>query len=146
MANPNVPQGTINRLLAALVIPSFPSLNITASYLGKEGLRIALEDPSVEYIRTLTGAATSPQPFKLARITANLLKSQPLAGLYRAQEQQNSLLGDGLTLYADSAVFPVYILNNCSIMNVPGVDFSGKDADYNVELMGIYPINNFLFQ
>lgn len=146
MANQLVPQGVVNRLLTSLQVPGFPNLNITAPFLGAAGIRVAFEDVSTEYIKTLTGAVTSPQPFQLARITANLLKTQVLASAYRAQMESNALLGDGLTLYSDSAVFPVYTLFNCSIATVPSLDFAGKDADFNVEIAGIYYINSQLFQ
>lgn len=41
--NPLIPQGTLNRVRASVVWPSFPNLNVTASYLGRMGIRLSLD-------------------------------------------------------------------------------------------------------
>ena len=41
MANPQVIQGTLNRLLANVVYADFPQLNVTAPYLAKEAISMS---------------------------------------------------------------------------------------------------------
>ena len=85
MANPLVAQGTLNRILGSVVWPSFSALNVTSSFLGKQGIRLALEGESTLFIPTMTGAVTSPEPYMMIGLTINLLKTQSLAAQYKSQ-------------------------------------------------------------
>ena len=83
--NPQIPLGTLNRLLTQVTWNSFPSLNVTPSYLGRESVHLARDGEAVVYIPTLTGAVTSPEPYLMITMTMHLLKTQGLAGQYEAQ-------------------------------------------------------------
>jgi len=144
MANPQVPQGSLNRLRASIVIPQFPQLNVTAAFLGEEAIRLAFEGDSTTFINTLTGAVTSPEPYIAASLTISLLKTQNLANAYKAQMEQSALLGD-LTVRPDSAILNPYLLENCAIENVQELNFSGRDAAYRVMIKGFYIVNNVLW-
>lgn len=143
-ANPLVPQGTLNRLLASVVWTSFPSLNVTSSYLGKQGIRLALEGESTVFIPTMTGLVTSPEPYMMFTLTLNLLKTQGLAGLYKQQMETLATIGDG-TVYPDNTTLPVYQIANCAIESVRELDFSGDDAVYAVTCKGYYLVNSALW-
>lgn len=138
--NPLVPQGTLNLLRGSVVVTSFPSLNVTAPFLGKAGIRLTFEGDTTLYIDTMTGAVTSPQPYLRVTVEMDLLKTQNVAVLYKAQQEALSTIGD-LVVYSDATNFPTYQLTNCSIMRTPGVDFSGTTPIYSVMLGGIYNIN-----
>lgn len=144
MANPLVPQGTLNRLRGSIVIPLFPQLNITASFLGKEGISISFEGDTTTTIPTMTGVVQSPEPYQMARIAAHMLKSQSLAALWEAQRLSLSLIGD-VVLTTDSLTMPKYILSNCSIMNVDEIKANGDNAEYGIVISGIYLINASLW-
>lgn len=144
MANPLVPQGTLNRLRGSVVIPAFPQLNITASFLGKEGISISFEGDTTTSITTMTGVVQSPEPYQMARIAAHLLKSQSLAALWEAQRLSLSLIGD-VVLSTDSLTMPKYILSNCSIMNVDEIKANGDSAEFGIVISGIYSINASLW-
>ena len=45
-----VQQGTLNRLRGSLTIPDLPELNVTAPFLGKEGIAMSFEGNSTVYI------------------------------------------------------------------------------------------------
>ena len=60
MSNPQVLQGTLNRLLASVVYANFPQLNVTSAYLAKEAISIGFDGDTSLLIGTLTSAVTSP--------------------------------------------------------------------------------------
>lgn len=142
--NPLVSQGSLNRLRASVIWPAFPALNVTAPFLGKEGIRLALEGEATVFIETMTGAVTSPQPYQLIALTINLIKSQPLAEAYKSQVELSALLGDGV-VRPDATPLSPYQLTNCSIQNVRELNFDGSDAGYAVALKGYYNINSALW-
>lgn len=144
MANPQILQGTINRLRASVVIPAFPQLNVTAAFLGEEGIKMAFEGDATTFINTLTGAVTSPEPYLMVNVTVNLLKTQAIANIWKNQMETISLLGD-LTIRPDAASLNPYALVNCSIMRPNDLDFTGKSAAYPISIRGYYNINNSLW-
>lgn len=144
MPNPIVDQGSLNLLRASVVVSAFPTLNITAPYVHKNGIKLSFQGESVIYDQTLVGAVTSQQPYMIAEAEVPLLKSQALANLYKQQMETNSLLGN-VTLRGDAVPLSVYQLSNCSIRSMRPLDFSGQHAEYTIILAGIYYINANLF-
>lgn len=143
-ANPLIAQGTLNRLRASVVWPGFPQLNVTAPYLGKGGIRLALEGESTAFLPSMTGAVTSPEPYMMINLVMELLKSQGLADLYKQQMEQSALLGDGV-VRTDSAVLGNYQIVNCAIEGVRELNLAGDDAAYAVTCKGYYFVNQALF-
>ncbi len=144
MPNPLVQQGTLNKVRASVTWPSLPALNVTASYLSKEGIRLTLQGESTLYLPTMTGAVTSQEPYMIIEATLNLLKSQALANLYKQQMEDNALLGDG-TIRPDATPLSPYQVTNCAISGVRELDFSGEHAVFAVMIKGYYLINSSLF-
>lgn len=147
MANPNVPQGTLNRLKSSVVIAAFPALNATPSFMGKEMVGLDFEGDIVTYVTTSTGAITSPEPYQKITLTIHLLKTQNLANLYKAQLEANALLGD-ITVYPDvqpGEGLTTYSLSNCAIQRVSPLKFDGMDAGWVVVIGGQYYVNNQLW-
>lgn len=144
MANPLISQGSLNRLRASVVWNDFPSLNVTSSYLGKDGVTLALDGNATTFINTMTGAVTSPEPYQMITLTLNLLKTQSLAGLYKAQQENDCLLGNGV-VRPDSVALPAYDITNCAIESIRELKFSGEDAAFAVTIKGYYIINSVLY-
>ena len=142
--NQLVAQGILNRLVAAVQWTDFPELNVTAPFLGREGIRLALEGNSTTYLPTMTGAVVSQEPYMMINMTINLLKTQALAEAYKTQMELDSLLGDG-QVFPDVPVgsggLALYQLVNCSISDIPAQDYSGSSAMYPVTIRGYYNIN-----
>ncbi len=138
-------QGTLNRLLANLVIPNYPGLNLTASYFGKEGLRLSLDGNATDLIDTMTGGVTSPAPYMRATIAGHLLRSQALANSWKSQMETSTLIGD-VTCYGDATTMGVWQIVNTSIMTVRELNFDGTDPGYQISLIGYYQINSSLYQ
>jgi hypothetical protein len=156
--NPNIQQGTLNRVKASVSIPLYPNLNVTPSYLGKEGISLALEGNAADYIGSMTGAVPSPVPYQIATLTVNLLKSQPFAQSYKLQFEDTVLIGD-ITVYPDVGVaapsgsgqggtaygLQQYQLRNCVLETVANMSFAGEQATYVVTIKGYYEVNNAMF-
>ena len=145
MPNPNVPLGSLNRLRASVIWTNFPALNVTASFLGKEGIRWAVEGEATTFIGAMVGAVTSPEPYLLFTMTMHLLKPQTLSDAYKVQMELNSLLGDGIVRPDVATGLSPYAISNCSIQRPGDLSFAGTEADYPVMIKGTYYINSSLF-
>ncbi len=147
-ANPLVPQGVLNRLVASINWNNFPELNITPPYLTKEAIRLALDGETTHYVPTATGAVTSPEPYMMITATAHLIKPQPLAAAYKAQMETNSLLGDGVIrpdVAASQGGLTPFDVANCSIQAVRELNFDGSDGGFVITLRGYWIINSELW-
>lgn len=144
MANNLVGQGSLNRLLASMTFADHPELNVTKGYLGKSQLMLNLEGVTTAQLPTQTGFVNSPEPYQIGRVTIHLLKTQGLANIYKAQIENNTVIGDS-TCRSDSSIFNPYNLANCSISGTEGLAFDGTTPDYTVTVTGIYYINASLF-
>jgi len=142
--NPMVPQGTLIKVRAAVLWPSFDNLNVTASYLGDDMLRLSFGGPATTRINVATGQVTSPEPYIPVVLRVHLLKTQSLAAAYKKKMEGSSLLGDG-TVLPDATTFPPYNLVNCSIDNVEAIDFNGKVPGWIIDIGGTYIVNNDLW-
>ena len=142
--NPLIAQGTLNRVKAAVQFDTFAALNISASYLGKEGIRLQLGGTVTTQINSMTGIVTSPEPYQPIVCTINLLKTQALGAAFKAQLELLSLLGD-FTVYPDAVTLPPFPITNGSILNAEPGPFDGNDALYVITLGGAYIINQGLW-
>src|ERR1700742_4394296 len=95
--NPLVDQGVLNRVRGSVVWSGFPALNVTAPYLGKDGIGIAFEGDGSATTGTMTGTMTgvvqSLEPYVMVTLKIGLLRTQPLADAYKKQWELNALLG-----------------------------------------------------
>ena len=144
MANPIVPQGTLNRLRGSLTLPAFTALNVTAPFLGKEGISITFEGVVTTPIETMTGLVMSPEPYQRVSASIHLLKSQTLANSWKRQLETLSLIGDA-TIKTDAATLNPYQLSNTTIYQVAPLSFDGQNAGWTVSIVGIYYINSALW-
>lgn len=143
-ANPLIDQGTLNRIRGSVVIPDFPTLNVTAPFLGKAGIGLGVQGESTTFINTLTGSVTSPEPYMAAVVTLHLLKTQSLAALYKARMELDARIG-GLQVIPDAVGFPNYEFLNCAIASVREMSFAGDDAGFVITVRGYYNINSSLW-
>ena len=144
MANPIVPQGALNRLRASVTVTGFPGLNITASYLGKEGISLSFDGLITTPIETMVGVVPSPEPYQKVTVSAHLLKTQALANAWKQQLESLSLIGD-ITVRSDAATLDPYQLSNCYITNISPQKFAGDDAGWVISLGGVYYVNASLW-
>ena len=144
MANPIVPQGTLNRLRGSVTVPGNTTLNVIASYLGKDGISVSFDGAANTAIDTMVGLVQSPEPYQRVSVAIHLLKTQTLADAWKQTIESNVLIGD-ISIKTDSAQLSSFQLSNCAVMNVNPLKFDGTDAGYIVVLTGIYYINSQLW-
>ena len=140
-SNPMIPAGTLNRLRGSVNLVSIPELNVTAPYLGKAGITLQLEGESTTMIPAMAGVVTSPEPYMMATVVINLLKTQGLAALYKAQMENTCLIGD-FVVTPDAKTLPTYYISNSAIESVKEMSFNGEDAGFAITLKGTYYVNN----
>jgi hypothetical protein len=142
--NPQIAQGVLNRVLTAIVIPSNTALNITAPYMSKGFARLEFEGDWTGQIGTGTGVVNSPEPYIMAQVTVNLLRTQALAANWVAQGQQATYIGQ-VNVHSDTSTFPVTSMVNASIIRIDPGAFDGTDPVVRLILRGSYPINAALW-
>ena len=142
--NPLITQGTLNRLRGSVVYSNNATLNVTAPYLAREAISVSFDGDAGMLIPTLTGGVTSPEPYQMANITINLIKSQALANVYKTQIETNVNVGD-VSVISDSATLGDYQFTNCVIRGVRDVTFDGNVAGFVVTLTGVYSVNSALW-
>jgi hypothetical protein len=143
-SNPMIPQGTLNRLRGSVNFVSNSQLNVTAPYLGKAGITLTLEGESTLMIPTMSGVVTSPEPYMMVSATINLLKTQNLAAVFKAQMENTTLIGD-FVVTPDASTLPTYYVNNAAIESVKEMGLNGEDAGFVITLKGYYLVNNALW-
>lgn len=145
MGNPLVDQGVLNRLVASVTWTDFPALNVTASYLDKEGLNARMEGAASLQHPTMTGLVQSPEPYLLFSVVIALLRTQPLADAYKTQWETNCLIGEG-TVWPDVMTgISSFPLQNVSIQSVGDLLLNGTTPVFGVTCTGFYVINNALW-
>ena len=144
MANPYVPQGTLNRALTSLSVIEIPELNVTTGYFSEQLAVLNFEDRISDYIPTTAGAVPSPRLVQFVTVRAYLNKAQGLAAQWEQQRRTNAILGD-VVVVTDSSTLPVYYLQNCVLENVDALNLNGTSADFAISIRGTYPVNADLF-
>lgn len=144
MPNPLIPQGSLNRVRGSVTFASFPNLNVTASYLGKEGISLHKNTDVTTQLPQMTGLVNSPEPYVTVLVTIHLIRSQALAKQYEDQQALNSVLGEA-RIVGDSSAMDDWQILNASILNVQEMKLDGTDASYVVSIGGYLPQNSALW-
>lgn len=145
MANPLIDLGQLNRLKTSVLIANFPELNVSASFLGEEGVNLRMNAAVTTRLPAMTGSVPSPEPYVPVTLVIHLIKSQPLSALFQAQMQDISVIGDLVVRPDVVAGLGPYYLSNCSIDNVGELSFNGRSIDYGVEIGGNWNVNSALW-
>ncbi|MHB2339096.1 hypothetical protein ACYBPT_13385 [Klebsiella pneumoniae] len=140
MANPLVPQGFLNRVRGALSVTDTPALNVSASYLAKDGISLRPEGPATDIIPTMTGTVGSQTPYQQVTLTVHLLKTQGLGESYRQRFLTDTSLGE-IVVTPDATTFGNITLLNCYLVNFNELAFSGMDPAFVVTISG-YMVTN----
>lgn len=144
IGNPQISQGFLNRVRGNIQVPSFPALNVTASYLGEGGFEFTTTSPATTMINQMVGRTVSPEPYQAVTVGIHLVKAQSLASVWEAQRQFLTAIGN-ILVFTDANTLPSYAFTNMAIENVGPIVSNGKSTEYMVTLMGTYIVNNNLF-
>ena len=142
--NPQVAQGTLNKVRASVVVPSYTNLNIDSSHMAKKFVTTTPDGDSVMQPETATGIVNSPEPYVMYTITVGILRSQALAASWQSQMETQSSIGR-VIVHPDSAAFPSLTFYNCSILRIDPGPFDGSDPTVDVQLRGVYQTNSDLW-
>jgi|SRR6185312_5317996 len=146
-SNPLVAQGSLNRVQASVSIPNNTSLNVTAPFLGTEGIHMAVEGTASQMLDTMTGLVISPEVYMHGRVTIQLIKSQALADAWKTQMELDARIGT-ITIRPDLSPgggLSPYVFQNCAITSVRELNFTGSDPGWVVEVRGFYSVNSVLW-
>jgi hypothetical protein len=141
---PLVAQGNLNRLRGSIIFPDFPSLNITAPFLGPEGINLNPEGVITDVLETMTGTVNSPVPYQMVTVEVELLKTQSFSDLFKQQLESDSVLGD-FTVRVDTTTLTSYAINNGSIAMASPGRLNGKNVGFMVTFRGFYLVNSTLY-
>lgn len=141
MGNPLVPQGFLNRVRGALSVTDVPALNVTASYLGKDGISMRPDNAATDIIPTMTGTVGSQTPYQQVTVTVHLLRTQGLGASYQQRFATDTALGE-VVITPDATTFGNFTLLNCYLLNFNELPFNGMDAGFVVTIGGYLPAND----
>lgn len=141
MPNPVIPVGGLNRVRASIKFTDHPELNVSASYLAKEGVELVFQGNMTDFLPAMTGAVQSPQPYLIMQAKVHLLRSQALGAQYKAQWEANTAVGDA-KVYSDSSTFGDFEVMNTAITNVQDMSFAGGEPGVAITITGTYYINS----
>lgn len=141
MGNPLVPQGFLNRVRGALSVTDVPALNVTASYLGKDGISMRPDNAATDIIPTMTGTVGSQTPYQQVTVTVHLLKTQGLGASYQQRFATDTALGE-VVITPDATTFGNFTLLNCYLLTFNELPFNGMDAGYVVTIGGYLTTND----
>ncbi|WP_237929998.1 hypothetical protein [Buttiauxella sp. S19-1] len=136
--------GVLNRVRASTKYDDFPELNVSASYLAKQGIEISFQGNITDFLPAMTGAVQSPQPYLLSQVKLHILRSQSLASQYKARWELDSKVGN-VRLYTDSSVFGEFDLSDAAITSVADMTFAGGDPGVAITLTGTYYVNSSMW-
>jgi hypothetical protein len=142
--NPQIAQGTLNRLLGSVVFLEHPELNITAPFLSQEAISITFSNDAGLLLPTMTGGVNSPEPYQMVDIAIHLIRAQSFSDLYKQQIEDDTNVGD-FTVIPDSVTLSEYVIVNGIIKGQREVSFDGKQPGLLITLSGIYYVNNSLW-
>lgn len=142
--NPQVSQGTLNKVRASVVVPSYTSLNIDSSHMSKKFVTAAPDGDATMQYETATGVVNSPDPYVMYTVTVGVLRTQNLSSSWQTQLQTQTAIGR-VIVHPDSTAFPTITLYNASILKVEPGPFDGSDPTVDITIRGVVQVNSDLW-
>lgn len=142
--NPTLIPGNLNRIRGTILVPGNATLNVTAPYLGKEGIVIAPQSAVVTQMQGMTTVVNSEEPYQIVQVTAAIMKSLALSAAYLSQIQNSPTLGS-ITVTSDTSTIPSFTLYNVAITNWSQISMAGLQPDFTVTFQGQFNISNDLW-
>lgn len=144
MANPQVNLGQLNRVKGSVSVIEHPELNVTASFLVKEGLSLSWDGELVTFIPTMTGVVLSPEPYQQVTLTVGILKTTQLSNIYKTRMESDATIGT-IVVNPDSSNFAKFTIENCAIEGLEPTTFNGTDAGFRIRIKGTWQTNSVLY-
>ena len=144
MANPLLIPSPLNRVRANVSIPAVQNLNVTAPYLGTEGISVTFNGNVTTQLNGMCSTVNSEEPYVPVQIRISLLKSLALSSQWMNQVQTSPSLGQ-VTVTSDTAMFETMNFYNCAIMSVGDLAMNGTQAEFQIVINGFWPTSADLF-
>ena len=144
MANPLINLGTLNRVRASVVFPSFTALNITSSQMGRRFVSLTFDEDFVQQIQQGVGIINSPEPYVMATVTCDVLRTLPLAQAFISQLEQTAVLGT-VYVHSDTSTFPKRTVYNASVLKADPGAYDGINSVLALTIRGVFYPNNTLW-
>lgn len=144
MSAPLIAQGTLNRLRGSVVFAEAQDLNITAPFLGPEGINLTPEGEISDTLPTMTGSVPSPVPYQFMTVEVELLKTQTFSDRFKRRIEVNSFVGP-MVVRPDAKTLSNYLIFNASIVAAGPGRLNGTSAAFVVAIRGYYLINASLY-
>ena len=142
--NPTLIPGNLNRIRGTILVPGNATLNVTAPYLGKEGIVIAHQSAIVTQMQGMTTVVNSEEPYQIVQVTAAIMKSLALSAAYIEQIKNSPTLGQ-ITVTPDTTTLPAFTLYNVAITNWSQISMAGLQPDFTVTFQGQFNVSNDLW-
>ena len=142
--NPTLVPGNLNRIRGTILVPGNATLNVTAPYLGKEGIVIAPQSAIVTQMQGMTTVVNSEEPYQIVQVTAAIMKSLALSAAYIEQIKNSPTLGQ-ITVTPDTTTLPAFTLYNVAITNWSQISMAGLQPDFTVTFQGQFNVSNDLW-
>lgn len=140
MPNPLINQGVFNRVRGSIKFDDFPGLNVTASWLTQEGIDISFQGDAGVLLPTMTGGASSPQPYQMVNFRVHLVRSQVLAQLFKNQIEKDTFLGKA-KVFTDTSTLGDFTIRQATIRSMEDFTPNGQAPGVVVSIFGIYDVN-----
>lgn len=142
--NPTLIPGNLNRIRGTILVPGNATLNVTAPFLGKEGIVIAPQSAVVTQMQGMTTVVNSEEPYQIVQVTAAIMKSLALSAAYIEQIKNSPTLGT-VTITPDTSTIPAFTLYNVAITNWSQISMAGLQPDFTVTFQGQYNVSQDLW-
>lgn len=141
MPSPLVNQGFLNRVKGAVNVTDDPDLNVTASYLGTDGISLRPDTAAADVIPTLTGTVGSQAPYQQVTLTVHMLRTQALSAAWQNRFSTSTALGE-IEVTPDASTFNSYTVLNAYLTNFQEINITGRDPGYVAIISGYIVTNN----
>jgi hypothetical protein len=148
-------QGQLNRLRGHVVFNEMGQLNLQASDLGPEGIRLAFENNATDLIATMTGMVPSPRPYQECTLSVSIVKTMPKGWVYKNQLTYATIVGtivvwpdveSGNDVYGNAATdIGTWTIEGAALENFREMSFAGTQATFEVTFRGYSQVNQTYF-
>lgn len=143
-SNSLVANGILNRVLTHITFASYPALNIGAQNMGSTYAHLNFEGDFTQQPEVAVGVVNSPEPFVMASISTQILRTQPLGAAWLSQVSLYTVLGV-VNVYPDSPAFPNITISDVVVRTFNTEAFDGRNPAIDLVLRGVYYPNNSLW-
>lgn len=136
--------GNLNRVRASVVLPSYTALTIYSYNMGRRFVSLVYDDDFVQQIQQGVGIINSPEPYVMATITCDVLRTLPLAQAWMTQIAATAVVGT-VKVHSDTSAFVPTTIYKASVIKADPGAFDGVNGVLALTIRGIFYPNEDLW-